>query len=76
MSTDSLARFTTSGEKAGVGHGHLRRGPYFYVSHPQGWPTLLKTLKAHRTAQRPALPSNAFDKDPMEGFKKNINNYG
>ena len=72
LSTDSLARFTTK-EKQALAMGICGADLAYVTIHKDGQRSL-KTLKAIEQLSGQLNLSNAFDKDLMEGFKKNINN--
>ncbi len=72
LATDSLARFTTK-EKQALAMGIYGADLAYVTIHKDGQRSL-KTLKAIEHLSGQLNLSNAFDKDLMEGFKKNINN--
>lgn len=72
FSSDSIARFTTKEQQA------LAMGVYgadlAYVAIHKDGQRSLKTIKAIEQLSGKLNLSNAFDKDLLDGFKKNINN--
>lgn len=72
LPTDSIARFTTK-EKQALALG-ICGADLAYASVHKDAQRSLKTLKAIEQLSGHLNLSNAFDKELMEGFKKNINN--
>ncbi|MBX2983621.1 MAG: hypothetical protein WBB32_13820 [Flavobacteriales bacterium] len=72
FSTDSIARFATK-EKQALALGVYGADLAYVAIHKDGQRSM-KTLKAIEQLSGKLNLSNAFDKDLMEGFKKNINN--
>ena len=72
FSSDSIARFTTK-EKRALALGVYGADLAYVTIHKDGQRSL-KTLKAIEQLSSQLNLSNAFDKDLMDGFKKNVNN--